>query len=215
MPIKIAIVDDHMLIAEGVKNMLRYAEHIEVVAMFTDGDELLNTIPMLQPDVVLLDIYMPGKQGDALAAILRKDHPDIRILVLTNLDNIVYIKSMLQHNVNGYLLKDINRAGLITAIELAYEHKHYFDNRIYERMEEDEKDKKRMEQNASLLSRREIEVLKLFAEGYTINEVAEQLCISRRTVEHHRENLMEKLEVKGTLNLVKKAGELGLIANEL
>ncbi len=211
MSIKIAIADDHRLIAEGVQNMLRYSSEVEVVAIYPDGNALLEGMERVQPDVLLLDIGMPGMQGDELAGIIKQQYPAVKIIVLTNQDNIFYIKNMLQQGVNGYVLKHVEKEQLLQAVKSVYAGEEYIDGLVLDRIEEDEEEQKRVAENASLLSGREKEVLQLIADNYTTNEIAEKLFLSRRTVEHHRESILSKLDVKGTLALVRKATELGLI----
>lgn len=215
MPIKVAIADDHHLIADGVRNMLQYASEIDIIDAYTNGDDLLHGLRNRQPDVLLLDINMPGRTGDELASIISTVYPDIKIIALTNLDNIYYIKSMLQHRVSGYLLKDIAKAELLIAIKMVAEGKQYFDKIVYQRMEEDEKERKQLEANAAILSEREKEILILFAQNLNTIEIAEKLRISRRTVEHHRESIFVKFDVKGTLAMVKKGEKLGLINEDM
>src|SRR5690606_12326347 len=103
--IKIAIADDHPLIIEGIQNMLRGHTAMEVVATYSNGKELIEGIKTTRPGVLFLDINLPDKQGDELSRIISRAYPEIRIIALTNLDNVYYIKSMLQNGASGYVLK--------------------------------------------------------------------------------------------------------------
>jgi len=143
MNIKIAIADDHALIADGIQNMLRYSTEIEVVGTYLNGRELLAGISIIQPDVLLLDISMPEQTGDELARIIRRDFPDIRIIALTNLDNIYHIKSMMQEGVSGYLLKNVKRNMLIDAIKAVYTGEYFFDETVKLRIAEEKHSIKR------------------------------------------------------------------------
>ncbi|XZF14069.1 response regulator [Chitinophagaceae bacterium MMS25-I14] len=212
MSIKIAIADDHQLITEGLQHMLRYSADMEVVATYANGEELLQHIGTIQPDVLLLDINMPGRQGDELARIITRDFPRIRIIALTNLDNIYYIKSMLQQGVAGYVLKNARRDVLTEAIKRVSGGNEYFDETVKERIAEEKESIRRQTAHGSVLTRREKEVLQLIAENNTSKEIADKLCLSKRTIDHHRESILSKLEVKNVSALVKKAIELGLIS---
>lgn len=213
-PIKVAIADDHPLIAEGISNMLRYQEDIELIATYPDGDALMKGLTAIQPDILLLDIQMPGLQGDDIAKIIKANYPDIGIIVLTSFDNIFYIRNMLQHKVGGYLLKNTRKDELITAINMVYQGATYIDKAVAKILQEDEQIIKRQKALGSLLTKRESEILQLIAQNYTSVEIAEQLFISKRTVEHHRESIFNKMDVKKVSTLIKKAMELNLIPPE-
>jgi len=212
MSIRIAIADDHHLIMEGVQNMLRYSAEMEVVGGYADAESLLKGLEKTCPDVLLLDIGLPDRQGDELAEIIKMNYPEIKILVLTNQDNYFYINSMLQQGVDGYVLKNIQKWELLSAIKSVYTGKKYFDTIIFDRIEEEERERRRIEHNASKLSRRENEILRLLAQDLSIGDIARQLYLSKRTIEHHKESIFAKLGVKSTLALVMKAKELGLMA---
>jgi len=209
--ITIAIADDHPLVMEGLQNMLRYSTEMEVVATYPDGAALLKGISIIQPDILLLDISMPGIPGDELARTIGRDFPKIKIIALTNLDNIYYIKSMLQQGVYGYILKNVKRDILIEAIKTVYDNGQFLDETVKERLLEEKEAIKRQTAHGSLLTRREKDVLKLIAENNTSKEIAEKLFLSKRTIDHHRESILSKMEVKNVSALVKKAIELGMI----
>ncbi len=211
MHIKVAIVDDHNLIAEGVSNMLRYNAEMDIIAAYPDGKSLLESLPERMPDVLLLDINMPGMPGDELAAILKRQYPAIRIIALTSFDNIFYIKNMLQQKIDGYLLKHVSRDILMEAIRIVYEHGTYLDETVSRQIQRDEEITKRQKEAGTLLTKREKEILQLIAEGHTGSEIAEKLFLSKRTVEHHRESVLAKLGCKKISLLILKAKELGLL----
>ncbi len=211
-PIKVAIADDHHLIAEGISNMLRYHTEIELTANYADGASLMKGLETIQPDILLLDIQMPGLQGDEIAKIIKTTYPGIGIIVLTSFDNIFYIRNMLQKNkVAGYLLKNTTKEALIEAITMVYQGATYVDKAVEKILREDEQIIERQKALGSLLTKRESEILQLIAQNYTSAEIAAQLFISKRTVEHHRESIFNKLDVKKVSALVKKATELNLI----
>ena len=211
MHIKVAIVDDHNLIAEGVSNMLRYNAEMEIIAAYPDGKSLLESLPERMPDVLLLDINMPGMPGDELAAILKRQYPAIRIIALTSFDNIFYIKNMLQQKIDGYLLKHVSRDMLMEAIRIVYEGGTYLDETVSRQIQRDQEITKRQKEAGTLLTKREKEILQLLAEGHTGSEIAEKLFLSKRTVEHHRESVLAKLDCKKISLLIVKAKELGLL----
>ncbi len=209
--IRISIADDHGLIAEGVANMLRYNAEMEVVATYPNGITLLEGLKFIMPDILLLDIQMPDKQGDELAAIIKKQYPGLKIIALTSFDTIFYIKSMLQHKVEGYLLKHVSREVMIEAIIQVYAGGTYLDETVSKLVQEDEAIVKRQKEMGRLLTKREKEILQLIANNFTSNEIAEKLFISKRTVDHHRESILAKLDVKRTSALIQKAIELNLL----
>lgn len=211
MSIKIIIVDDHSLIAEGVSNMLRYNSEIEVVATYTSGKDLLKGLEQIMPNIVLMDINMPEMQGDELAAIIKPKYPDLKIIALTSFDNIFYIKTMLQHKIEGYILKSITREALVDAITFVNSGGVYIEETVQKLIREDETIAKRQKAIGSMLTKREKEILQLLAANHTSAEIAEKLFLSKRTVEHHRESILSKLDVKKTSALIQRAMELNLI----
>ncbi len=142
MKIKLAITDDHPVVREGLHAMLGRYEQFEVTGIYKSGGELLNGLAQTCPQVLLLDINLPDLQGDELAEILSKKYPELKILVLTNLDSVYHIQTMMEHKVQGYVLKDIGKEELVLAIETVYRDKHYFDDRIFSRLEKNEEEKK-------------------------------------------------------------------------
>jgi len=208
--IRIAIADDHPMIIGGLQNLLTAYPHILLTATYPDGRALLEGLQQEQPDVLLLDIQMPGRGGDELAPLLVKQYPDMRILVLSNFNSTLYIHSMLRHGAHGYVLKTTGPETLMEAVEAVYDGLRYIDPSMRDKLQQFTD---RMKKEASLkprLSLREKEILKMTVNGDTIQEIAGKLFIGLRTVEYYRSNLFVKLDVKNMAALIKKALELGL-----
>jgi DNA-binding NarL/FixJ family response regulator len=205
--INVSIVDDQVIILNGIQKILADEPNITITEVYSNGDELLEALEKNEPDVLLLDIHMPGKSGSELAGIIAKKHPTIKIIVLTNVDVLIQMKQMLQKGCLGYLLKDVSPKTLVTAIETVYKGEQFLQEEL----------KIQLLQNLSgenkqhLMTRREKEILKMIAEENTNSEIATKLFLSLRTVENHRNNLLQKLHVKNTAGLVKIAMNEGLV----
>lgn len=208
--IKIAIADDHPLVINGLKDMLEGNKGIIICASYLNGEELLNGLKTKQPDVLLLDIQMPGQGGDEIAIIISKEYPEIKILTLTNFDNTLYVNNMLKNGAIGYLLKNTDQKTLIKAILSVAKGEIYLDAKMKERMEEFQKQNFRNSSTKQVLTNREKDILNLIVKGFNNSEIAKTLFLSSRTIENYRSNLYLKLEVKNTAGLIKKAIELGL-----
>jgi DNA-binding NarL/FixJ family response regulator len=205
--IHVAIIDDQVIILKGIQKILADASQINVSGVYSNGEDLLDSLEKFVPDVLLLDIHMPGKSGTELASIISKKHPTVKIIVLTNVDVLSQMKQMLQKGCLGYLLKDISPEILIEAIETVYKGEQFLQEEF----------KVQLLNNLSgankqhLMTRREKEILKMIAEENTNNEIATKLFLSLRTVENHRNNLLNKLNVKNTAGLVKIAINEGFV----
>lgn len=191
--------------------MLRYNTDIELVGAFPDGPALLEGLEKVRPDVLLLDIQMPGMQGDEIAALLKRRYPRLKIIALTSFDTLFHIRRMMQQGLEGYLLKHIRRESLTEAITLVFHGGTYLDEAVSKLIDEDDQLQKRQKAMGTLLTKREKEIVALIAANHTSSEIAALLFISKRTVEHHRESIFAKLEVKKVAALVEKAVQLGLI----
>jgi DNA-binding NarL/FixJ family response regulator len=205
--IHVAIIDDQVIILKGIQKILADAIQINVSGVYSNGDDLLESLEKFEPHVLLLDIHMPGRPGTELASIISKKHPTVKIIVLTNVDVLSQMKQMLQKGCLGYLLKDVSPEILIEAIETVYKGEQFLQEEF----------KVQLLNNLSgankqhLMTRREKEILKMIAEENTNNEIATKLFLSLRTVENHRNNLLNKLNVKNTAGLVKIAINEGFV----
>lgn len=212
MSIKVAILDDHPLAINGIRIMLDKQSDIEITDTYTSAGALLEGLAKRQPDVLLLDIVLPGMSGKELAPVIAKEYPDIAIVALTSLDAPAVVKSMMQRGCMGYLLKDTDQETMIAAIHHAYKKEKFIEPSLKEVFMQNMMNyKKNMPDVALQLTHREKEILQLIVEECTTQEIADKLCISFRTVENHRYSLLQKLDVKNTAGLVKTAILLGLV----
>lgn len=209
--IKIAIADDHPMIINGLKDMLANSTHISTIATYLSGEELMQGLAQQLPDILLLDIRMPDISGAELTPIILKKYPDLRILVLTNFDNMLYVHTLLNAGVYGYLLKNTDQHTLINAIDTINEGQIFLKEDMLDKLEQFRKGIKRNVSSRIVLTPREKDILQLVAKGQSNTEIADQLCLSLRTVENYRLNLNTKLEVKNTAGLLLKAIELGML----
>lgn len=191
--------------------MLAPYPQIQLTAAYPSGKALLAGLEHAQPDVLLLDIMLPDTSGKELAETISATWPDIRILALTSLDAPSHVKGMMRRGCTGYLLKDTDAPTLVHAIEQVYEGKEFIEPSIKEQILQNVlKLKKGSIDNIPKLTQREKEVLTLIVQEYTSPEIADKLFISLRTVEAHRCSLLQKLDAKNLVALVKIAMQMGL-----
>jgi len=212
--IRVLIADDHGLMRAGVRALLQATEDIEVVGEAEDGDEAIREVRRLEPDVVLMDVAMPGLGGLEATLVIRKEKPDVKILVLTQYDDREYVTRFLKAGVSGYVLKKAAAGELVAAIRAVERGGLVLDPEIA-RDVVDDKGREHSPESASdpyeTLTDREKQVLKLVAEGSSNKEVAETLDISVKTAMAHREHLMEKLDVHSRTELIRFALRRGVI----
>lgn len=205
--ISLAITDDHAIILNGLQKMLADVPNIKITGIYNNGDELLEGLTEKQPDVMLLDIQMPGKTGIELAGIITKTYKQVKIIALTNIDVTAQIKKILQQGVMGYLLKDASPATIVNAIETVHNGEQF----IQEELKQQLLNSFSQHNVKPIVTRREKEILQLIVDEFTNQEIADRLFLSLRTVENHRNNLLQKLDVKNTAGLVKVAIQEGLV----
>lgn len=211
MPIKVAIVDDHPLAISGIKALLTPYPNIVIINTYNSGLALMDGLTQHQPEVLLLDIFLPDKSGRELAPLIVKMYPDIRIIALTSIDAPNMIKNMMQHGCLGYLLKNTDHKTLVQAIQSVYKREEFIEPSLKEHLMEYMFKNLKHEQDMQELTPREKEVLQLIVAEYTTQEIADKLFISFRTAETHRYSLLQKLGCKNVAGLVKMAIQLGLV----
>ncbi|MEE8361662.1 MAG: response regulator transcription factor [Gemmatimonadales bacterium] len=213
-PIRVLVADDHSVVRQGIRHVLEGAEEFTIVAEAENGNEVAELVAQSKPDVVVLDISMPGLSGIEVTAVLRKRFPECRVLILSMYDNQEYVLEAVRSGAHGYLLKDTAADDLATAIRSIHSGEAFYSPPIAAKLaaavKGDFSDKDDTGELASLTTR-EREVLRGIARGLTNKDIATQLGISPRTVETHRESLMRKLGIRHVAGLTKLALETGLI----
>jgi two-component system nitrate/nitrite response regulator NarL len=210
--IKVLLVDDHPVVRKGLHSCLANRENLKIVGEASDGAEAIQRVKELTPDIVLMDINMPGMDGLEVTETLKKESPQTRILVLSMHSNREYVLRIIKAGARGYVLKDAPTEELIRAIESVYAGDAFFSPSVAKIAlnqyvaEADDRDP------MSRLSDREREVLVQIADGKSNKEIATSLGIGVRTIETHRERIMRKLDIHSVAGLTKFAIAHGMIS---
>jgi DNA-binding NarL/FixJ family response regulator len=216
--IRIVLADDHRIFRKGLKSLLSEKEGIDVVAEADDGDEALQMTSKYKPGIVIMDIAMPKMDGIEAARQIRERFPETEVIILSMHAKKAYIDQVLKAGAKGYVLKDSDEDNLIAAINTVHNGGYYLDSPIADQVLSDYfkgKTKRALKEQSDPLSEREKEVLRLLAQGHSNQEVADILCISRKTVENHRANIVRKTGIQGQVGLTKYAARIGLIDLDL
>lgn len=212
MAIRILIADDHGVLRAGLRALLNAEADMEVVAEAADGQAALSMAEKIKPDVVLLDLSMPGLSGIEVTRLLKKASPTVRVLILTVHEDEGLLREAMRSGASGYITKRAIEAELITAVRSVWQGDLYVHPSMTRALLQGLSPVSPTTQKpVEPLTAREIEVLQFLAQGYTNRQIAEELCLSARTVESHRANLMGKLGLRGRVALVRYARERGLL----
>lgn len=215
--IRILIVDDHAVVRSGVRQILSAVKEFVVVGEAGDPVQALSLAKTLAPDVVMVDISMPGGNGLELVRQLRRQQPQAVTVILTLYDKDIYVHQALEAGAFGYILKGAPAADIVSAVRSAWRREYYLSSEIRDGVI-DSYVKKRQgieaKNDFDLLSEREQEVFRLLAEGYSTARIADMLFVSPKTVEKHRANIMRKLSLENMVGLVKYAIRLGVVEPE-
>ena len=208
--IQVILVDDHQLIRDGIKSLLQDAQQIEVINEASSAAELFQLLKCQKPDILILDVSLPGMSGIEITKVIQKEFPSIRVMILSMYIGEDFIFNALKAGARGYLHKNINSYELITAIEEINKGNEYFSTQVSDIILKSFVKKahtgvKQGEEKEVILTSRELEILKLVAEGFSNPEIAEKLVISIRTVESHKTHIMQKLLLNTVADLVKFA----------
>ncbi len=214
---RIVIAEDHKILRQGLRSLLSMSDELEVVGEAGDGMSAIWTIRETEPDLVLLDLNMPKMDGIAVIKEIKQQSPETKILALTMYTKENYILEVFNSGGDGYCLKSAGQEDLMMAIKAVLAGKHYVSPEISGLVLEgylESRKKIKMKSSFDILTQREKEVLKLVGEGYQNKEIADYLCISPKTVEKHRANIMQKLDLHTASELTAYAIEKGLVLNE-
>ncbi len=212
--IKIVLAEDHTILREGLKALLSSDPQFEIIGEAADGRESVRCVEKLGPNLILMDLSMPRMSGMEAIREIKKRCPDIRIIALTVHKTDEYLHTSLQAGADGYVLKDATHEELVLAIKKVMKGQSYLSPGVSGKVIEGYLEGKETVLSDSpweTLSPREREVLKLIAEGYKNKEIADDLCISLKTVEKHRANLMKKLDLHNAAALTVYAMQKGLV----
>ena len=211
--IRVVIADDHSVVRQGIRGVLEQIEDLEVIGEAGDGAEALAMVSELSPDVVVLDVNMPEKSGLEVTMELREEAHPARVLILSMHDDPEYVLQAVRSGADGYVLKDVSPAELRDAVAAVHEGRDYFTARVTQQLSvalRKEIEEEQLRTRLDSLTNREREVLLLVAQGLTNREIGEQLEISPRTVETHRERVMGKLRIRTVAGLTRFVVEHGL-----
>jgi len=203
--IRVLLIDDHSLVLDGLKTRLERSGFIEIAGTATDGPTGIEAATQLQPDVVLVDINLPGMNGIEVVEILTEQHAHIKLLVLSIHDDQEYILDVARIGAKGYVLKSASADEMVSAVRTAYSGGTHYSSEIAEIL---------LQQNkhcSTTLTTREQTIITLLASGLSSKQMASELHISTRTVETHRRNIKMKLKISNTPDLVRYAQQYGLV----
>ncbi len=198
--IKIIIADDHLIFIDGLSSLLAGEKDIKIEDVAIDGKELLDILERKKPDIILLDINMPGMNGLEALRYIKQSWPSIHVIILSTYNEAHLIEKAKQNGAHGYLLKNCNKGELIQTIRLVLSGQTSFPYQKPLKQATDENDHFLRQFS---LSKREIEIIHLVKEGYTNQQIADKLFLSIYTVETHRKNIMQKLQLKSPTALMK------------
>jgi len=202
---RIFIVDDHYMVIEGIRSLLQDEKEIEWMGHATHAASCLSFLQKQLPDIILMDISMPDKNGIDLCAEVKEKYPSVFIIGLSTFNQQSFIQKMIDNGASGYLLKNATKDELLEGIQAVMQGKIYLSDEAAQSL------RKSNDPKVPVLTRREKDVLELIAAGMTNNEIATKLYISVTTVETHRKNLLAKFDVKNTAALVRMAIQMKLI----
>ncbi len=210
--IRVAVTDDHLLIINGIKDLLAKVANIKVVASYLNVAETREGLAASLPDILLLDINLPDGDGIHLCKEVTKQYPSLKVLALTTYNQNVLVKNMMRAGASGFLMKNTSHQELCEAIQTVFNGEQYLQSEIKEALLRDSLGQAAPRTGfRPKLTRREKEILQLITDELTTQEIADRLFLSPKTVETHRLNLLQKLGVRNTAGLVKAAFHHGLL----
>jgi DNA-binding NarL/FixJ family response regulator len=204
MATKVFIVDDHYMVVEGIRSLLQNEKGIEWAGHAMNAASCLAFLQRQQPDIILMDINLPDKNGIDLCKEVKEKYPSVFIIGLSTFNQQSFIQKMMDSGASGYVLKNATQEELMEAISVVIKGKIYFSDEASQVLT-------KTDANPILLTRREKEVLELIAEGLTNNEIAQKLFVSPTTIDTHRKNLLAKFGVRNTASLIRDATKLQFI----
>jgi DNA-binding NarL/FixJ family response regulator len=204
-PVKILIVDDHQMFIDGIKALLRNEKRFKIVDEALDGSVALEKLKTTSIDIMITDISMPGMSGTELTRVVKKEHPQIKILVLTMYNDQDVANEILMSEAEGFILKNTGKQELIAALTSIADDGTFYSREVLTNLMMKVKKDKHTEEETHNLTERELEILQLICEELSSEQIAEKLFISKRTVDTHRQHIYEKTRCKTIVSLIKFA----------
>lgn len=198
--IRIVIAEDHQALIDGIKLALEFEEGIQIIGQANDGEALVELVRLKQPDVVITDIRMPKCDGISATKIIKTEFPHIQVIAFSMFDQPQAMQQMKEAGASGYITKNASLSKVVEAIRTVAQKKMFFDSNIIG-------DKNNLTHEETLLSKREMEIVRLIGEGKTSAEIGEILFIGKSTVDTHRKNILKKLNIHGKTDLLRFAVE--------
>ncbi|WP_136797248.1 response regulator [Desulfosediminicola ganghwensis] len=217
-PITILIVDDHAIVRDGMRQLIASQQDMKLVGEAYDGPEALRQVRAITPDVVLLDIAMPGMTGLETIGLIKNANPDIKIVILSMHSKESYVHQALSAGALGYVLKASPSTDILNAIRAAGKNEYFLSSKIRAGVIDaylQSKQSTPAVRGYDLLTEREQQVFRMVVEGNTTKEIADLLCVSGKTIEKHRTSVTTKLGVHGRLELLKYAIRIGVVDPDL
>lgn len=211
---KILLVDDHQMFIDGMKSILQKQNVFKVVAEALDGDEALKILENQDIDILITDISMPGMSGIELTKIVKQKYPDIKVIIVSMHNDRAVVSEILMAEAEGYILKNTGKKELLDALTKVADNGTFYSNDVLKVMMQTVKTERRQIEEIKQLTEREIEVLKLIVEELSSDQIAEKLFISKRTVDTHRTNILNKTNSKTLVGLIKYAVKNGIVSGE-
>lgn len=209
--IRLLVVDDHQMFIDGIKSLLRKEKDISIVGEALSGRQALAFLSQHPVDLMVTDISMEEMDGVELTKRVKQEHPEVKVLVLSMYNDRQIIDQIVNAEAEGYVLKNTGKAELISAIKRISDNGTFYSKEVIATMFEKNERKKHQDSEIQQLSDRELEILKLIAEEYSSEQIADKLFISKRTVDSHRKNILAKTKIKTLVGLIKFAIRTDLV----
>lgn len=213
--IRILLADDHSIVRSGLRSLFKTTREFVVVGEASNGEEAVQLAEKLRPDIAIVDISMPKMTGIEATRQIKQKNPAVKVLILTIHDNEEYVYELIRAGADGYVLKDAEKQEIFTAVRRVSESEPFFSpgvsKLIIEKIARDSNNHPKVNNAVPRLTKREEEILRMIAQGMTSKKIAEKLCLSSSTVNTHRANLMQKLDIHDTASLVHFAIEKGFV----
>jgi DNA-binding NarL/FixJ family response regulator len=208
--ITVKALDDHPAILNGLRMILSDFPDIRIQGIYTGGQQLMESLQTEQPDILFLDIQLIGTDGMTICKAVTGNWPSVRVIVFTNCEEKHYVRNMMQHGSMAYLLKTAGGDIIRAAIDTVMQGEQYIHEELKEQLFQQLLTNRKSSRYMPVLTKREKEILQLIAQGMRNQEIADKLSLSIRTIENHRFNLIQKLQVNNAAALIRKAIDMGL-----